>query len=126
MKLFPNAGEIDTNGFLLLQGDIEILSGYQQSLEILSAGSSGLWFGDEQLFCSTQREISAKAHSPCIIAIFTRSHFKVFHYLYYNIVTLLAVMCQRWGHGGVMPLHCLLSVVKSWSCSRKFSMNWGV
>jgi len=70
------SGEVDTNGFLLLQGDIEVLSGYQQSLEILSAGANGLWFGDEQLFCGTEREISVKAHSPCIIAIFNRGHFQ--------------------------------------------------
>ena len=92
--LFLNLGETDAKGFLLLQGDVEILSGYQQSLQILSAGANGLWFGDEQLFCSTEREISAKAHSPCIIAIFNRKHFKVlFYHLYlYCVVVILPII----------------------------------
>ena len=74
--VFPE-DEVDANGFLLLQGSIEILSGRQESLEILNAGPTGLWFGDEQLFCYSKRQITAKTHTPCIIATFSAESFQV-------------------------------------------------
>lgn len=81
VKYFSKLDEVDAHGFLLLHGNLEILSGQQESLQILNEGPNGLWFGDEQLFCSTERDISAKAHTPCIVATFSRSNFKVCMYI---------------------------------------------
>ena len=73
----PKTGEVDTNGWLIINGEVELLSATDQSLEVLSAWPTGLWFGDEQLFCYTERQITARANTPCIAAIFRAEHFQV-------------------------------------------------
>ena len=67
----------DCNAYLLIQGNVEIFSGKKDSLEIFNSGPTGLWFGDEQLFCKTKRRISAKAHTPCILMIITYENLQV-------------------------------------------------
>eukprot|EP00794_Sanderia_malayensis_P012644 gene12644-13942_t len=68
--------DVDSNGYLLIRGSVEIFNKSQKSFEVFNAGPNSLWFGDEQLFCKTKRKITAKAHSPCIVATLSPSSFK--------------------------------------------------
>ena len=65
------AGDMDSSAFLLVYGSIELISTRNESLEILSAGPLGLWFADEQLFCGTERQLTVRAFSPCLIITIT-------------------------------------------------------
>lgn len=73
-SIIYSADDEDAFGYLLLHGSVKLCDG-DTLVCIIPETQNGTWFGDELLFCSSKRFLTAKAVTTCQIISLTPDYF---------------------------------------------------